>query len=109
MDKAVRISPANRIFAMLAGPITIFLIIKKLSPVEQGYYYSITSLLSLAGFFELGIGAATLVTVSHMMKALKYDGDKKIIVGDEIKRLQLARFFRDTVKWYSCLCLLLLA
>ena len=109
MDEAVRISLLNRLFAMLAGPITIFLILKKLSPVEQGYYYSISSLLSLQIFFELGIGMATLVTVSHMMKALKFDSDSKNIVGDEIKRYQLARFFRDTIVWYIYLCLLFIS
>lgn len=73
MNEAVRISLVNRMFAMIAGPVTIFLILIKLNPVEQGYYYSVTSLLSLQIFFELGIGMATLVTVSHMMKSLQFD------------------------------------
>lgn len=49
--------------------ITIFFVIKYLSPTEQGYYYTFFSLIGMQVLFELGFSQVIMLKASHMTKS----------------------------------------
>lgn len=62
---------------MATGVATIFFIVKFLSPADQGYYYTLNSLLALQVFIELGFNYSVVRIIGHELGALglatKYD------------------------------------
>ena len=55
-DQKILIFLSSRAFSYLSYPITLTMIIKFLSPEQQGYYYTFLTLLGLSMFLELGLG-----------------------------------------------------
>lgn len=51
-------------FKMLSGPLAILLITTKLSPMEQGVYYTFISLSAIQWIFELGISTCMIQYIS---------------------------------------------
>lgn len=76
---------------MISGPITAILILNKFSPVNQGYYYLILSLVSSVTLFEAGLtmlmvrdgtkktGEANLKVITLVSKVLKFVGISYLI------------------------------
>ncbi len=56
-NRALTFSLSTIIFQLILTPIIIILVTSKISPEEQGYYYTFLSLLNLQSFFELGLFA----------------------------------------------------
>jgi hypothetical protein len=45
----------SRVWGLLAGPVTMFLLASRFSPEQQGYYYTLSCLLALQIFFNMGL------------------------------------------------------
>lgn len=107
LDRAIVITLINRGWGLLAGPVSMVLIIAQLNPVEQGFYFTMGSMLGLQVLFELGLSFVVLQTVSHMMPALKMvDG---MPTGDPVAKARLGRFLRDLLRWYLVIAVLFVA
>jgi hypothetical protein len=63
-DRVIGLSFASQILRFITGPITAFLLIKYLSPVNQGIYYTIASISALQIIFESGMGQCILKATS---------------------------------------------
>ena len=57
LDAAVIYSSLSKILSGFGGFLTVYLIAKKLTLVEQGYYYTFISVLYIQVFFELGLNS----------------------------------------------------
>ncbi len=55
IDRAVFYGILTRAWQFLAAPVTLLLIASRFSPEQQGFYYTMGSLLALQVFFELGL------------------------------------------------------
>ena len=55
LDGAVAYTFSARLVNILGSTGTVLLIVRFLSPAEQGYYYTLLSLVSLQVVFELGL------------------------------------------------------
>jgi hypothetical protein len=55
MDRAVGFGMMARVWGLLAGPVTMFLVASRFSPDQQGYYYTFSILLALQIFFDMGL------------------------------------------------------
>jgi hypothetical protein len=82
------------------------LITKRLSLVEQGYYYTFISLLSLTILVELGLYYVILQFASHQMTDLKWEGG--VLVGDPVAKGRLAAVLRKAILWYASVAGLIL-
>ena len=71
IDRAVFVGLLNRMWSLIAGPISLVLIGFYFSPQVQGYYYTFATLLALQVFVELGIGAVIQQFASHEWAKLK--------------------------------------
>lgn len=100
IDRAVGWTAAARMWSILAGPISVILIASRLSPDEQGFYYTFASIVSFQTLFELGLGTVIVQFASHEKAFLEWTSDGTLI-GSEVEKGRLATLFRKTLQWYA--------
>jgi hypothetical protein len=108
VDKAIFFTISARAWSSAAGLITVALIARFLSPAEQGYYYTFSSLVALQIIFELGFSLVILQLASHERAYLRIQDDGTI-VGDQIAHSRLASVLQKAVRWYTLGALLMAA
>ena len=87
IDRAVGWTVAARVWAVLAGPVSVILIATHLTPDEQGFYYAFASIVAFQILFDLGLGFVVAQFASHE-KALG-------------QTTRLATLLRKTLQWYG--------
>jgi hypothetical protein len=105
IDRAIAYSISGRAWALLAGPVGLYLIATFLTKSEQGYYYTFGSVLGLTVFFELGLSYVIVQFTSHEMAGLKWSPEG-ILDGDPTAKARLASLLRLALKWYGIVSLL---
>jgi O-antigen/teichoic acid export membrane protein len=75
MDRHVLHSLLFRLWSIVSGATLIFLIPHTLTTIEQGYYFTFTSLLATQVFFELGLNSVVMQIVGHEMAHLTMTGN----------------------------------
>jgi len=100
LDRAIGFTVLARGWATLAGLATVLLIARFLSAVEQGYYYTFSSLVALQIVFELGFAFVILQLASHERANLSIAADGSI-TGDPIAHSRLASVVQRAVRWYT--------
>jgi hypothetical protein len=100
VDRAVGIGLLTRAWSLLSGPVTLLVIASRLSPAEQGYYYTFASLLVLQTFLELGLGTVIVQFASHEWSGLGRD-ERGAITGDAHHLGRLGALARFSTRWYA--------
>ncbi len=106
LDRAVAFTVLARGWSSLAGVLTLALIARTLSPVEQGYYYTFYSLVALQIVFELGFSTVILQTAGHEAAHLHIHPDGSIS-GPNLAHNRLASVLQKAVRWYTSAALLM--
>jgi O-antigen/teichoic acid export membrane protein len=65
VDRAIAYTVLSRILVILGNLVTVLLMVRFLSPVEQGYYFTLLSLVALQVVFELGFSFVILQLAAH--------------------------------------------
>ena len=107
VNRAIGFGVLTRLWSALAGPLTILLIATRFSKVEQGYYYTFSSVLALQIFFELGLLTVLAQFAAHEFAFLSW-GDKGDIRGSEAHRDRFIDLLGKGLKWYSISAVLLI-
>jgi len=107
VNKAIGFGVLTRMWSALAGPLTILLIATRFSKVEQGYYYTFSSLLALQIFFELGLLTVLAQFAAHEFAFLAW-GEKGEITGNEAHRDRFIDLLGKGFKWYTVSAVLLI-
>jgi O-antigen/teichoic acid export membrane protein len=105
-DRAIAYTVLARGWAGISGLITVALIARKLSPAEQGYYYTFGSLVALQIIFELGFSVVVLQLATHEVAHLTIDTNERIF-GPDAAHSRLASILRKALKWYSVAAVLM--
>ncbi len=84
----------------------IALVVARLSPEVQGYFFTFSSLLLLQVFLEVGFGVVLLQFVSHEWAFLRF-GPGGQIEGSPAAAARLASLVRLGVRWYVAVALAL--
>lgn len=101
-QSALRMVVIQRIWQGLSGLTTVFILTYYLSPIEQGWYYSLISLATLYVIFDFGLSNALIQIASHLFVGqrwlshgeIKGDKSQKIFhLGSHILKLYLTLFF----------------
>ncbi len=79
---------------------TVLLIARTLTPVEQGYYYTLLSLVALQVVFELGFTFVVQQMAAHECVHLRL-ASGGAIEGDAAAHARLASVLRMSVRWYT--------
>lgn len=108
MDRAVAYVFAAKACMMLGSTGTVLLIAHFLSKIEQGYYYTLLSLINLQIVFELGFSFVVLQLAAHEAVHLQFGIDGSI-EGDPSRYARLVAILKKTVRWYFLAGLIMLA
>ena len=73
LDKAIIFTSATNVISAFGNVISMILVVKYITIVEQGYYYTINSLLSLSIFFELGLGVVIKQIATQVFTNLNWN------------------------------------
>src|SRR5712692_1464894 len=99
VDRAIAYTVLARVIQILGSTGTVLLILRFLTPVEQGYYYTLLSLVSLQVIFELGFSFVILQMAAHECAHLTLHRDGRV-EGDPIAHARLASILQKTFRWY---------
>ena len=106
LDRAIAYTVMARGWSGCAGLVTVALIARRLSPAEQGYYYTFGSLVALQIVFELGFSVVILQLATHEVAHLDIQPNGSIF-GPNAQHSRLASILRKAVKWYSVAAVLM--
>jgi hypothetical protein len=101
LDDAVAYTLAARLLNILSSTGTVLLILHFFSPLEQGYYYTMLSLVALQMIFELGFSFVILQLAAHESAHLTLHPDGRI-EGASAAHARLASVLQLTARWYLC-------
>ena len=88
----------NQLWKVVAGPLVLLFIPLYLSPIEQGYWYTFTSIAALGVFADLGFSTIILQFAAHEFAYLDFNENREF-VGDQTHLWRLSSFFRFSLKW----------
>jgi len=100
IDRAIAFTVLARGWASVAGLVTVALIARKLSPIEQGYYYTFGSIVAMQLIFELGFSVVILQLATHEAAHLTFFDDGHI-EGPAETHARLASVLRKSLHWYT--------
>ncbi|HME58622.1 MAG TPA: hypothetical protein VKF63_09815 [Terracidiphilus sp.] len=100
LDSAVAFTSLARTVSIAGSTVTVLLIARFLSPIEQGYYYTLLSLVALQMVFELGFSVVVQQLAAHECIYLELHGDGRVS-GDPAAHARLASALQLSVRWYS--------
>jgi hypothetical protein len=100
LDRAIAFTVMARGWSTLAGVVTVLLIARFLTPAEQGYYFTFSSLVALQIVFELGFSFVILQLAAHERAYLHIQDDGSI-TGDRVAHSRLASVLQKAVRWYT--------
>ena len=105
MDKAIAYSSSSRIIAGVAGVLSVFFISTFLTGVEQGFYFTFGSIVSMQIFFELGLTSIMTQFVAHEAAHLRIN-EASQYEGDEYYKSRLSSLVVFCMKWYAVLAII---
>lgn len=105
-NRAIGYGVLARAWSFISGPVTILIIASRFSKEQQGFYYTISSLLALQIFFELGLVTVLAQFASHEFAHLTW-GEKGRIEGDPVARERLLGLLCKATAWFGVAALLL--
>lgn len=107
VNRAIGYGVLTRMWSALAGSLTILLIATRFSKVEQGFYYTFSSILALQVFFELGLLTVLAQFAAHEFAFLSW-GKQGEVTGNEFHRDRFLDLLGKGVKWYTISAVLLI-
>jgi len=105
IDKAVMWALGRRSLQLLTGAGTIVIIAIKLTPVEQGFFYTFSSIVALQMLVELGFTYVLVQFTSHEKAHLAWT-ENGCLTGNPESKLRLSSLTRLAVKWYGLAAIL---
>jgi len=105
-DKAIMFTSSASILGAFGSIISVILVVKYLTGIEQGFYYTFGSIIAIQIFFELGLNGIITQYVAHEASNLKWEDDS-ILSGDPMYMSRLSSLLHFSLKWYLSFAILL--
>lgn len=105
VDRAIAYTLIGRGWLAIAGPVSVLLIATRMSPAQQGFFYTFGSILGLQVFFELGLSSVILQFASHERGKLKWT-TRGTLEGDSVAKARLGSLLRSALVWYGIIAVL---
>ena len=106
-DKAIMFTSSSTVIGTLGSVISVILVVKYLTGIEQGFYYTFGSIVAIQIFFELGLNGIITQYVAHEASNLKWENEDKLI-GESIYMSRLSSLLHFSIKRYLSFGLALL-
>ena len=106
IDRAIMYTAVSRMIQAIGGTVSILFVLKYLTSVEQGFYYTFGSIVAIQVFFELGLNGIITQYVAHEASHLTWLNGALDGKSQYLSRLSSLLHF--SLKWYLCFATLLL-
>lgn len=106
LDRAIAASSATQLIRLVTGPITMVLIIRFLSPIEQGYYYSFAGVVGIQVFLEAGFSVSIAQFAAKEFAGLRFT-NKELLTGNPRNLSRLRSIFHKANRYYTAMALVL--
>jgi O-antigen/teichoic acid export membrane protein len=106
-DKAIIFTSSSSILGAIGSIVSMILVVKYLTGIEQGFYYTFGSIVAIQVFFELGLNGIITQYVAHEVSNLAWESDNKLS-GDSKFKSRLSSLLHFSVKWYLFFAMILL-
>ena len=106
LDRAIAFTVLGRVIQGLGSVGMVLLIVHYLTAAQQGYYYSLWSLVALQSVFELGFSFVVLQVAAHERAHVEFHADGTIS-GDAKAHFRLASVLQRAVRWYTSAALVM--
>lgn len=100
VDRPIAFTVLARGTQLAGSTITVLLIAHFLTPIEQGYYYTLWSMVALQIIFELGFSFVILQLAAHERAHLMIP-PLGLVSGDPVAHSRLASILQKSVRWYG--------
>jgi hypothetical protein len=100
IDGAVAYTLLARVTNIAGSTGTVLLIVRFLSSIEQGYYYTLLSLVSLQMVFEMGFSFVVQQLAAHECVHLELHRDG-CVSGSQVAHARLASALQLSLRWYT--------
>jgi O-antigen/teichoic acid export membrane protein len=107
LDKAIMFTSSASIIGALGSLISVILVVKYLTGVEQGFYYTFGSIVAVQIFFELGLNGIITQYVAHEVSNLNWVNDH-LLNGESKYLSRLSSLLHFSIKWYMLFASILL-
>ncbi|MBS4066034.1 MAG: hypothetical protein KGZ74_15850 [Chitinophagaceae bacterium] len=107
LDQAIFFATTANGISAIGNVVSIILILKNLSILEQGYYYTFLSIAAIQSFFEMGLNGIIVQYVAYEKAQLHWQ-DQFRLFGNIKSLSRLKSLFLFFKKWYSIFGILLL-
>lgn len=99
IDRAIFFSSSTSIINAFGSAFSVFLVVKFMTNVEQGYYYTFGSIIAVQIFFELGLNSIITQFVAHENANLNLGVDIEFSKS-QYNLSRIASLLRFSIKWY---------
>ncbi len=106
INRAIFFSSITSITGVLGSLISVIFVLKNLTQIEQGFYYTFSSLIAIQIFFELGLNNIITQFIAHEFAHLKLN-DELVLEGSLYHKSRLASILKLSIKIFTSLSLLL--
>jgi O-antigen/teichoic acid export membrane protein len=106
LDRAIAASTATQLMRFVTGPVTMFLIIRYLSPEEQGFMYSFAGVVGIQVFLEAGFAQSITQFTSKEFASLRFN-KQGLLTGSPAALSRLRSIFHKSNRYYSAMAAVL--
>ena len=99
IDKAIIFTSSSSIIGAFGSIVSVLLVVKYLTGVEQGFYYTFGSIVTIQVFFELGLNGIITQYVAHEVSNLKWVNEN-LLTGESKYLSRIASLLHFSLKWY---------
>lgn len=99
LDKAIIFTSSASILGAFGSVVSVILVVKYLTGIEQGFYYTFGSIVAIQIFFELGLNGIITQYVAHEVSYLKWESDH-VLCGESKYISRLSSLLHFSLKWY---------
>lgn len=99
IDKSILFTSSSSIIGAVGSVISVLLVVKYTTGIEQGFYYTFGSIVAIQIFFELGLNGIITQYVAHEVSNLIWINDHSLD-GESIYKSRLSSLLHFSVKWY---------
>ena len=108
IDRAIGVTTATQLLRLFTGPITMLMIIRFLSPEDQGYFYSFAGVAGIQVFLEAGFSVSIAQFVAREFSSLRINRHG-LISGKRENLSRLRSIFQKARKYYNMMAAFLAA
>lgn len=106
MDRAIAASTATQLIRFVTGPVTMFLIIRFLTPEEQGFFYSFAGVVGIQVFLEAGFAQSITQFSSKEFASLRFNR-QGLLTGSPAALSRLRSIFQKSRRYYMAMAAVL--